>query len=454
VNNTNDAEALFFAGTSLLKKGDATGAENCFRMAIKLAPGLAEAHANLGLLLEKQARFDEAESSYRKAIDLMPSLMQNHLNYGAMLAGQKRFAEAEIAYREALSIDPQSPSAWSNLGALLACMKQEAEAESCYRQALAFSPGYRSANFNLAYLLLRQGRYEEGWKRLESRDWYGPLENVLNLPRWQGESLKGKTILIGYEAGHGDMIQFCRYASLLKESGASKVSMLCHPPLKALFASIAGVDEVIGFDEQLPDYRWNYWIPPLSLPAAFSTRLNNIPAKLPYLHADPVKITHWAGFMIQQQKLPRVGLVWKGNPNFENDADRSLASIDELAPLAGINEIQYYSLQKGAGETEASNSSMPLVDLAPYINDFSDTAAIVMNLDLVITVDTAIAHLAGALGKPCWIMLPDYRTDWRWLADRKDTPWYPGITQLFRQKKMGDWTEVISEIKSELLRLF
>jgi Flp pilus assembly protein TadD len=454
-NYSLEAKSLFNEGTRLISEGDDVAAENAFRKAIQLAPDLAEAHANLGLLLDQQGHYNKAESFYRRAIELMPGQMQIHLNFGAMLVKQKRFSEAEAAYREALALDPQYPGTWSNLGVLLACMKREVEAEKCYRSAMALSPGHCNALFNLAYLLLRQGRYEEGWRCLEARDWYAPLENYLRLPRWQGESLEGKSLLIGYEAGHGDMIQFCRYATLIKKVGAAQVSILCHPGLKTLFTSLLGVDEVIAFNEPLPKHNWDYWVPPLSLPVQFSTRLDTIPADLPYLNAEPAKIRHWAGIMGCQKKELRIGLVWKGNPRFENDADRSLVSLDDLASLGEVAGVRYYSLQKGPGEDEAATPPYPLslMDLGSRIADFSDTAAIMMNLDLVISVDTAAAHLAGSLGKPCWVLLPEYKTDWRWLTNHRDSPWYPDVVRLFRQKEVGDWATVIAEVKAELQAL-
>ena len=431
-------------------------AEIAFRRAIEFAPALAEAHANLGFVLEQQGRLTEAEAYYQHAIAHMPDQQRILLNFGAMLAKQKKFSAAEAVYRDALALDAQHPGAWSNLGVLLVSMKREVEAEQCYRAAIALAPEHQKAPFNLAYLLLRQGRLEEGWQCLESRDWYAPLEKYLKVPRWRGESLAGKSLLIGYEAGHGDMIQFSRYALLVRQQGASRISMLCHPGLKTLLTTLPGVDEVIAFDESLPQHGWDYWTPALSLPALFNTRLETIPADLPYLSAAPEKIQHWAETMGQSsgQHL-RVGLVWKGNPKFENDADRSLASLNDLAPLADVAGVEFFSLQKGAGEDEATSPSsrISLMDLGSRIVDFSDTAAIMMNLDLIITVDTAAAHLAGALARPCWVLLPDYQTDWRWLENRDDTPWYPGVTRLFRQKHMGDWAAVIAEVKSALLRL-
>uniref|UniRef100_Q47GV5 TPR repeat n=1 Tax=Dechloromonas aromatica (strain RCB) TaxID=159087 RepID=Q47GV5_DECAR len=446
------AEDLFYEGTRLMGLGDVEKSERAFRAAIAEAPELGEAHANLGLLLESDGRTQEAEASYRRALELAPGLSQIHINLGAMLASQRRFAEAENTYREALAVNPESYMAWSNLGVLLACVKREAESEQCYRTAMALAPDYRNASFNLAYLLLRQGRYAEGWLCLESRDWYQALDKHLGIPRWQGEPLAGKSFLISLEAGHGDMIQFCRYARQLKERGAARVSVLCHPALKNLFDHFDGIDEAIAVGDPYPDRAWDCWSPPLSLPFFCQTRLESIPANLPYLSADPDKTRYWASLMADGGDALRVGLVWKGNPRFENDAERSLGSFLDLAPLGEVSGVRFFSLQKGAGENEVAHSSasFPVLDLGSRLADFSDTAAIVMNLDLLITVDTAVAHLAGALGKPVWVMLPDYKTDWRWLSDRSDSPWYPGVMRLFRQEASGTWGSVISRVKVAL----
>lgn len=446
------AEDLFHEGVRLMAEGDVAAATAAFERALLLAPDFAEAHANLALLLDRDGCGTAAETHYRRAIELDPRQMQSHLNLGALLMGQKRFAEAEAALRQALLLDPDSPGAWSNLGVLLACQKRKTEAEQCHRCAIALAPDYRKARFNLAYLLLRQGRYEEGWACLEARDWYAPLEKHLHFPRWQGESLRGKSLLIGFEAGHGDMIQFCRYAALAKARGAARVSVLCHPGLKSLFVRLRGVDDAFAFDAPFPASGWDYWAPPLSLPFLFGTRLDTIPADLPYLSAEPERIEHWAGIIGAPDGKLRVGLVWRGNPRFENDADRSLPSLGTLAPLGDVAGVRYFSLQKGAAEAEAAQPSpaLPLTDLGPSIGDFADTAAIVMNLDLVVAVDTAVAHLAGALGRPCWVLLPDYKTDWRWLAARDDSPWYPEVLRLFRQRAAGDWTAVVEAVRTEL----
>ena len=452
-----NAQALFREGNSLMATGDPCRAESSFREAIGLEPGLAQAHANLALLLEQQGNPAAAESSYRHALQLNPFLAKTHMNLGALLTVQKRFTEAESSYGRALKLTPDSPALWSNLGVLLACRKQETEAEQCYRRAMALDPQYRLAEFNLSYLLLRQGRYEEGWRRLEARNWYAVLESRLPYPRWRGESLKGRSLLIGFEAGHGDMIQLCRYAAVLKVLGVARIALICHPALKTLFSSLDGVDLLLPFDGSLPSEEWDFWTPPFSLPFHCATRLDSIPSELPYLRADPKLAERWCS-ELDRECAPsdlRVGLVWQGSPDFENDAQRSMPSLGLLEPLGALVGVRFFSLQKGRGEAEATSppAALHLVNLGPRMRDFADSAAIVATLDLVISVDTAMAHLTGALGKECWLLLPDYMTDWRWLTDRNDSPWYPGVMRLFRQSAMGGWRPVVTELRRALEEL-
>jgi Tfp pilus assembly protein PilF len=443
------AEAHFFEGARLMAEGEAARAEACFIEAIRLVPDFAEAHANRGLLLEQAGQLDEAESAYRLAIVFGPRLSEPRLNLGVLLLGQKRFDEAETAFRHALSLKA-SADGWSNLGMLYACMHREPQAESCYQSALALDPAHRSAHFNLAYLLLRQGRFAEGWPHFEARDWYAALAARLPCPRWEGEALDGRSILVTYEAGHGDMIQFCRYVPLLKGAGAGRVTLICHPALKQFFQTLEGVDELLAYTEVNSTEGWDCWTPLMSLPHRFGTTVDAIPAPIPYLAVEADKRAFWAQELAGEGL--RVGLVWRGNPRFENDAERSLASLDLLAPLAGIAGVRYFSLQKGFGEDEALTppAGMTLRPLGEQITDFADLAAVVANLDLVISVDSAPAHLAGALGVPCWVLLPDYKTDWRWFKDREDSPWYPGAMRLFRQPEGGGWQPVIAVLAKAL----
>ena len=446
------AERLFFAGVRHLENEATSEAEQAFRSAVQIDPELAEAWANLGLLLDDQRQDGEAESCYRRALTLQPFVAATHLNLGGLLGRRKRFDEAEAAYAQALRLDPTRPGIWSNMGVLYASQRLDDEAEACYERALAMEPMLPRARFNLGVLRLRQGRLEEGWAGLEARDWYVGLKRALHCPLWQGEPLAGRRVLVGHEVGHGDVIQFGRYVAMLKARGAGAITLLCHPALKRLFASFDGPDAVLGFDEPWPDspsaQPWDVWTPLMSLPYHFGTRLDSIPASLPYLQAEPALVRQWAAELPSGKPALRVGLVWRGNPAFDNDADRSLASLALLAPLWSVPGVHFMSLQKGAGEDEAAEPppGQPLQHLGGRMADFADAAAIMSSLDLVISVDTAMAHLAGALNKPCWLLLPRYQTDWRWLEDRPDSPWYPGAMRLFRQAEAGNWQPVVAAL--------
>lgn len=442
-------EALFREGSRRLEVLDFAGAEGAFRRILQIAPELAEAHVNLGVALEKMGALPAAEACYRRALSLTPPGLQAHLNLGALLVNQKRFAEAVQLYDGALALFPASAALWSNLGMLRACLQDEAEAERCCRKALALDPSYAKARFNLSYLLLRQGRLEEGWPALEARAWNLDLLARIPGPRWRGEPLDGRALLIGCEGGYGDMIQFGRYASVLKGMGAGRIGMVCHPALKKLFETLPGVDGVIALGEAIPG-PWDFWTLPQSLPLHCGTRLDTIPAPIPYLRATPEAVQQWGS------RLPpggiRVGLAWRGNPRFENDADRSLPGLDLLAPWAAVEGLRFISLQQDLGGAEAAQrqKGLELFDSSPWITDFSDTAALMSQLDLVISVDTAAAHLAGALGRPCWVLLPHYKTDWRWFKDREDSPWYPGSMRLFRQPDTERWEPVIEAVAAAL----
>lgn len=451
-DSATEALALYRLGEQQMQAGQLGPAAQAFRQAIALDAQFAEAHANLGYVLDQGGDHAEAEDCYRTALQLAPGNATLHLNLGALLALQKRHAEAEASYAAALALEPESSAVWSNLGALNLNLKNEETAKACLRQAVALDPANARARFNLAYLQLRHGHFEEGWALFEARDWYRAMEQQLAFPRWQGEDLAGLTLLVTYEAGHGDVIQFCRYIPLLKALGAAHITLLCHPALKSLLRSLNGLDAACGFDEALTPQPFDYWMPLMSAPHYLGTRADKVPAQLPYLHAEPDLRAQWAGALPAPGAL-RVGLVWKGNPQFENDSDRSLPHLQSLAPLWRVPGVDFVSLQKGAGEAEVApfQAQPPLTELGSRMQDFADAAAIVAQLDLVISVDTAMAHLAGALGKPCWLLLPWYMTDWRWGAEGSGSLWYPGVMRLFRQGPDGDWAPVIADVALALM---
>jgi len=448
--DTHSAEQYFIAANQAMAAGELSQAEHLFQEALQADPACAEAMANLAYLKTQLRQYDLADQYYRQALSLLPENVQIHLNYGALLMLQYRFDEAEKHYRQALQIAPASAAAWSNLGVLLASTQREAEAEECYRNALLCDPAYQKASFNLSYILLKQERYEEGWQRLEARAQDAVLNTYFHFPRWQGEALSGKRILIAYEGGFGDMMQFCRYASLLKTAGASSVSLVCHPPLTRLMRSLHDIDEIYSYEDDVPHSGWDYWVLPMSLPFLCQTRLHNIPASLPYLYADPARSVSLPG-LAPDARL-HVGLVWQGNHLFDNDAARSIVTPESLHPLSAVSNVQFISLQKGATDEQlrALQAQLLVLDAAPLLHDFADTAALIQQLDLVISVDTAVAHLTAAMAKPCWVLLPYYQPDWRWLSKRTDSPWYPEVMRLFRQPAMHDWASVIAEVVTAL----
>ena len=261
-----DAQALFLEGVRFLRDGEDSSAESRFREALRLAPDFSEACANLGYLLDKRGLCEEGERYLRRAVAIDPACGEAVLTLGGLLTAAKRFKEAEDMCTRAIALNPEAPQSWSNLGVLYAGMQREAEAEQCHRTAMALDATHAASRFNLAYLLLRQGRYEEGWECLEARHWYAGFAARMRCPRWRGEPLAGKSLLIGYEAGHGDMIQFIRYAAVLREQNPRTIDCVCHPALASLFAAQEGIDHVYAFDAAIPDRSWDYWTPPLSIP--------------------------------------------------------------------------------------------------------------------------------------------------------------------------------------------
>ncbi len=431
-------------------------AEHCHRKAIALDPDNSMAYTNLGLVLEIRMRDEEAEQCHRKAAKLNPGSAEIHSNLAGLLASRGS-PEAEDHYLQAIALSPESAYPYSNMGVFLTNLNRDTEAERRFRQALVIDPSYQLAHLNLGFLLLSQGRFDEGWVHHESRYSHGLPDSGIPLPdlpypKWRGEPLTGKSLLVWLEQGLGDEIQFCRYLPELKKKwGVRHITYVCKSSLKRLMETLDGVDTVIGANERVSDMQpHDYWTLPLSFPLYWKGEAGTFPARIPYLKALPERINHWKPLLAIDGF--RVGLVWRGNAKHHNDDDRSLPGLSILAPLWSVPGVRFVSLQKGPGENDAGNppKGRPLLQLGPDIADFSDTAAIIERLDLVISVDTAVAHLAGALGKACWVLLPAFRTDWRWLRGRSDSPWYPGAVRLFRQTRRGDWAPVIEAVRKAL----
>ncbi|MBF0297036.1 MAG: tetratricopeptide repeat protein [Magnetococcales bacterium] len=441
----------------LEESGQLAAAEAAYREALRLQPDLAPACNNLGNLYRALSRHAEAEACYRQAMRACPDCFDAFNNLGNLCKDQRRHAEAEAAYREGLRIRPESLELCNNLGNLHEERGDLAQAETCYREALRVAPGNPDAAWNLGLLLLSLGRFQEGWPLHEARlhpdkrGWRIRLPE-LPCPRWRGESLQNRTLLVLQEQGSGDVLQFCRFLPLLKARGAGRLILACQPELSHLMRTLAGVERVVTPDEGDGPPQADFWTPILSIPWLLQIDAQGIPGALPYLHAPRERLAHWQGHPFPPGL--RVGLVWQGNPAHENDRNRSLPGLAVLAPLWGVPGMVFVSLQKGAGAHEAHSPppGQPLLDMGGRLHDFAETAALIQQLDLVIGVDSAVIHLAGALGKRCWLMLP-WRADWRWLRDRTDSPWYPGVMRLFRQSSPGDWSDVVARMAKEAIPL-
>jgi tetratricopeptide (TPR) repeat protein len=444
------APALHLLGVLRGQLGNPPAAVELIRRAIAIYPTDPDYHSNLAKFLIETRDETAAIVSSRHAIALAPHLAEPHLNLGTALMAINRWEEAAASFRYVISLKPDYAEAHSNLGAALKAQGQLDAAISSYRQAIALQPEFVDAHWNLGLLHLLKGNFPHGWAGYE---WRLKLEENASLfgrypqPRWIGEDLAGRTILLITEQGFGDAIQFIRYAPLLVQRGG-RVVVCTDPPLARLFKRIPGIEEVFLRNDPPPPY--DVQCPLLSLPRIFGASLQNIPAEIPYLSADPESIRRWARRFHQNDRRRRIGLVWAGSPTHKCDPARSLSPSSLLSPLSDVKNSRFFSLQKGpaAAQPNLLPANIALTDWTSDLIDFADTAALIASLDLVITVDTAVAHLAGAMGKPVWVMLP-FILDWRWLMNRTDSPWYPTM-RLFRQRKPGDWTSVIEKVVEEL----
>ncbi|MDE1179070.1 tetratricopeptide repeat-containing glycosyltransferase family protein [Paraburkholderia sp.] len=442
-------------GTVLYALKRVPEAERAYRHAILLRDGYADARYNLALLLFHADRLTEAEVEYRQVLRLRPDAAEAHNNLGNLRQVLNHLSDAEVHYRMAIGLQPGLAEAHYNLGSVTREGGRLDEAEAAYRQALALRPDYRDAQFGLATLLISTGRFDEGWQRYESRYdnplfIHGQTRALLHCAQWRGESLAGKSVLVWQEDGLGDMIQFGRYLPLLKAAGARHITLACVPALHRLMANVEGVDAVLDHDTaQAQASGHDYWTSLLSAPLHLRTRFDAIPAPLHVPH-DPALHAPWQASLDALPDGVRIGLVWKGNPKHHNDANRSLPSLSTLAPLWELPDAQFVSLQKGQGEDEAlaAPGGMPLLHLGSTVTDFADSAAVIAQLDLLICVDTSMAHLAASLGKPCWLLLPARDIDWRWMHDRDDSPWYPETMRLFRQARGETWADVVIRMKA------
>jgi tetratricopeptide (TPR) repeat protein len=484
-----DAEAHNNLGITLDALGRYEEAAASYRRALKINPTYAQAHSNLGAALHRLLRLDEAVACYRKALHHQPDYVRAHNNLGATLHDLRRLQEAEACYRKAIALDPVYLDAHRNLGITLHDMDRLDEAETSYRNALQLNandaethsylgntlkdmgklddaeashrmalhinPNLAEAKHNLSHTLLTMGKLTEAWPAYESRWETYTLKKMqrpdTTLPLWQGQPPSpNDRILIFREQGMGDQIQFVRYLRLLAQRFPAGISLVTAPALHGLFQrAFPSVDML---DHAPADQsRWQWQCPLMSLPLAFNTQLSDIPNQVPYLIPDAAKSTLWAD-RISALNLPtakrKIGLVWKPGSLMKNAALRAL-TLQQFSPLLNLADCAFFSLQKEPDTDKAAwITAGKLIDWSDEFHSFDDTAALISQLDLVISVDTSVAHLAGALGCPVWL-LNRHASEWRWMRDREDSPWYPTM-RIFAQDKAGDWAPVIARVAAAL----
>jgi tetratricopeptide (TPR) repeat protein len=433
-------------GAMLHEVGQLAEAVESYGRALAIKPDDAEAHNNLGNVFRSLGRMDDAVSCLRRAVQLRPDYADAEFNLGMALQESGLLSEAIVRYQRALRLDPRHASAMNNLGTAYQEDGQFRLAADCYRQAVAQDALIAGAHSNLATLLLMTGDFQAGWLEYEWRWKTGEFaRREFPLPRWNGEPIKGRTVFLWAEQGYGDTIQFIRYARLVKELGA-KVVLECQEPLLKVLAGCSGVSRMIAPGRAAV---FDVHAPLLSLPGIFGTSMETIPADVPYVFAEPGLIELWRERLRYASGF-RIGINWAGRADTAQRKQRDIP-IEHFAALAELPGVRLISLQKGSGDPSLALRAC-VVDFGDELDTqhgaFMDTAAIMMNLDLVITSDTSVAHLAGALGVPVWVALPFVR-DWRWMLERSDSPWYPTM-RLFRQKSRGDWAGVFQEIETAL----
>jgi len=443
-------ETLSNLGSVLHDRKRFEEAADLFRRALAAKPDFTQAHNNLGTVYHDQRKYEDALACYQRALELEPASAESILNVGSALQMLGKTDEAVELYHKSIAADPNLARAHYCLAAALHTLSRDDEALESYAEALRLKPDYPEAHYNRGFVYLARGELTKGWAdyewRLKCTDYKGRRFNV---PRWDGGPLNGRTLLIHTEQGLGDTLHFIRYVRLIQQRGGTVYVEV--PPALAPLLRTSGVTGIIPGGSPLP--KFDLEIPLLSVPGALGTTLENIPAQVPYLSAETRLVKHWRG---QIRHLPgfKVGIVWQGNRDYAFDRFRSIP-LAAYAPLADVPGVTLISLQKGYGSEQLAelSGSFEVLDLAPQLDAggaFVDTAAVMSNLDLVISSDTAAAHLAGGLGVPVWLATAK-SPEWRWLLERSDNPWYPTM-RLFRQGTVGDWSDVFKRMKQELQR--
>jgi tetratricopeptide (TPR) repeat protein len=444
-------EALNSRGNVLLALDRPDEALAAFEHVLKLEPRFIGARANMGNALARLGRHEEALAHYEAVLAVHPDHAETHLNRGSTLAALGRGAEAFEAYGRALALRPDYVRARIGRGAALHSLNRHREALAEFANVPDGDGSGADARHNEALSLLTLGDYRRGFERYEAR-WSRsgmPRRRSLGKPLWLGEyPLSRKTILVHAEQGLGDTIQFVRYVPLLARAGATVVIEV-QAPLRGLLSRVAGVSAAVARGEPLPPY--DVHCPAGSLPLALRTEVATIPVDIPYLAASAERIDKWRP-RIESLPSPRVAIAWSGQPTHLNDRNRSIA-LARLAPLLAAGKGSFIGIQRDLrqGDADLLARFPNVMHVGADLDDFDDTAAVAALADLVISVDTSVVHLAGAMGRPVWVLLP-FQPDWRWMLDRDDSPWYP-TARLFRQPTPGDWESAVAQVAVALARL-
>ena len=440
-------EALAQLGQLFFQFNELPAALNSLQQAVKLSPEMPKLNALTAAVLRKMGRLEESVLYCEREILVSPQDADAHYNLAIARQTLQRVPEAIDSYRTALRLRPHYLDALIGLGTALRQIGQTEAAVKCFADAVRLDPSHARAHWELGTTKLALGHYLEGWKEFEWRwklaDFTTPVPRF-DQPLWDGRELDGRRIFLHCEQGYGDVIQFSRYAALVAQRGG-KVLLGCPEPLRSLMETVPGVAEVVTTRRDLPPF--DTQAPLMSLPAIFGTTLETIPVTIPYIHPRSSSLPE--GKWVENFSGKKVGLVWVGSPAHRNDANRSLP-LEFFKPLLGLPNIRWYSLQVGNATQSLAHPDFAgkIVDLGSRFGSFENTAEAIGELDLVLSVDTAVAHLAGALGKPVWLLLP-FEAEWRWLTVREDSPWYPTM-HLFRQSAPGNWKELLERVAGGL----
>lgn len=437
------ADALHGQALVARMRGDLDRALDFVAQALTISPDSASCLNSMGDILRMRGDLAAAEEALTRALQIAPEFSLAYNNLGMVYLSQGDFSKAVMAFTQAVQLDPTLFMAHFNIGLAFKELNRLEASIAAYRRAIAIKADFVEAHVNLAIVLLLDGQLREGFEEYEWRlmpNFTPPREFAS--PCWDGMVDPNATLLVHTEQGFGDIIQFIRYLPFIAAEGM-RIIVQCPAELQSLLQGVEGISMVYGFDEALPDF--DFHIPLLSLPHLFQTDLSRIPANVPYLFTAFEKTQAWRDQLFALGETLKIGLRWSGNPRNTHDGGRS-CPLSLFEPLAGMSQVTFVSLQnEPLSELDrASAEKLGLVDVSSGLHDFTDTAALIANLDLVISVDTAVLHLAGALGRPTWALLK-YAPHWPWLVGREDSPWYPSLF-LFRQSEAGDWAKVLEEV--------